>query len=175
MTILKSTTPTTPIRIVGPIRVNPWCGLRRSANATATTAWRPGVAHGPNDLHWPFIRPGLTNEPLHDWQRLMNGHLVTNGVSRLQTNGPIVLVGLTVMAIHFLHAGRKRATLPGAEESMTTTIEFITALFCQVDDHLAGLPKHPEAHLWPSEVVNFGAVACPQGRGQPSLLSLVDA
>jgi len=31
---------------------------------------------------------------------------------------------------------------------MTTTIEFITALFCQVDDHLAGLPKHPEAHLW---------------------------
>jgi hypothetical protein len=42
---------------------------------------------------------------------------------------PIVLVGLLVMAIHFLHAGRKRATLPGAEESMTTTIEFITALF----------------------------------------------
>jgi hypothetical protein len=36
---------------------------------------------------------------------------------------------------------------------MTTTIEFITALFCQVDDQLAGLPKHPEAHLWPSEVV----------------------
>src|SRR3989441_1215551 len=68
----------------------------------------------------------------------------------------IVLVGLLVMAIHFLHAGRKRATLPGAEESMTTTIEFITALFCQVDDHLAGLPKHPEAHLWPSEVVTLG-------------------
>ena len=53
---------------------------------------------------------------------------------------PIVLVGLLVMAIHFLQAGRKRATLPGAEESMTTTIEFITALFCQVDDQLAGLP-----------------------------------
>jgi hypothetical protein len=68
----------------------------------------------------------------------------------------IVLVGLLVMAIHFLHAGRKRATLPGAEESMTTTIEFITALFCQVDDQLSGLPKHPEAHLWPSEVVTLG-------------------
>ena len=26
---------------------------------------------------------------------------------------------------------------------MTTTIEFITALFCQVDDQLSGLPKHP--------------------------------
>jgi hypothetical protein len=46
----------------------------------------------------------------------------------------IVLVGLIAMAIHVLHAGRKRATLPGAEESMTTTIEFITAFFCQVDD-----------------------------------------
>jgi hypothetical protein len=49
---------------------------------------------------------------------------------------PIVLAGLIVMAMHFLQAGRKRATLPGAEESMTTTIDFITALFCQVDDHL---------------------------------------
>ena len=39
---------------------------------------------------------------------------------------------------------------------MTTTIEFITALFCQVDEQLADLPKHPEAHLWPSEVVTVG-------------------
>ena len=70
----------------------------------------------------------------------------------------IVLAGLLVMAMHFLQAGRKCATLPGADESMTTTIEFITALFCQVDDHLAGLPKHPEAHLWPSEVVTLGLV-----------------
>jgi hypothetical protein len=36
----------------------------------------------------------------------------------------IVLVGLVVTVIHFLQAGRKHATLPGAEESMTTTIEF---------------------------------------------------
>src|SRR5436853_1742796 len=71
---------------------------------------------------------------------------------------PIVLAGLIVMAMHFLQAGRKRATLPGAEESMSTTIDFITALFCQVDDHLSGLPKHPEAHLWPSEVVTLGLV-----------------
>jgi hypothetical protein len=27
---------------------------------------------------------------------------------------------------------------------MTTTSDFITALFCQVDDQLSGLPKHPE-------------------------------
>jgi hypothetical protein len=83
---------------------------------------------------------------------------------------PIVLVGLLVMAIHFLHAGQKRATLPGAEESMTTTIEFITALFCQVDDQLAGLPKHPEAHLWPSEVVTLGLLHALKGVGnRPSI------
>ena len=77
----------------------------------------------------------------------------------------IVLVGLLGMAIHFLHAGRKRATLPGTEESMTTTTEFITALFCQVDDQLAGLPKHPEAHLWPSEVLTLGLLHALKGVG----------
>src|SRR5438445_10704565 len=77
----------------------------------------------------------------------------------------IVLVGLLVIAIHFLHAGRKRATLPGAEESMTTTVEFITALCCQVDDQLAGLPKHPEAHLWPSEVVTLELLHAFKGVG----------
>ena len=39
------------------------------------------------------------------------------------------LVGLLVMVMHFLQAGRKRETLPGMEEHMTT-IDFITALFC---------------------------------------------
>jgi hypothetical protein len=48
---------------------------------------------------------------------------------------------------------------------MTTTIEFITALFCQVDDHLAGLPKHPAAHLWPSEVVTLGLLHALKGGG----------
>src|SRR5438445_13872516 len=69
------------------------------------------------------------------------------------------------IVMHFLQAGRKRATLPGTEESMTTTIEFITALFCQVDDQLAGLPKHPEAHLWPSEVVTLGLLHALKGGG----------
>src|SRR5438105_6826259 len=77
----------------------------------------------------------------------------------------IVLVGLIAMAMHFLHPGRKCATLPGTEESMTTTIEFITALFCQVDDHLADLPKHPEARLWPSEVVTLGLLHALKGVG----------
>jgi len=48
---------------------------------------------------------------------------------------------------------------------MTTTIEFITALFCQVDDHLSDIPKHPEAHLWPSEVVTLGLLHALKGVG----------
>ena len=46
-----------------------------------------------------------------------------------------------------------------------TTIDFITALFCQVDDHLPGIPKHPEAHLWPSEVVTLGLLHALKGVG----------
>jgi hypothetical protein len=41
----------------------------------------------------------------------------------------IVLAGLIVMFMHFLQAGSKCATLPGTEESMPTTIDFITALY----------------------------------------------
>ena len=48
---------------------------------------------------------------------------------------------------------------------MTTTIEFITALFCQVDDHLADLPKHPDVRLWPSEVVTLGLLHALKGVG----------
>ena len=48
---------------------------------------------------------------------------------------------------------------------MTTTSDFITALFCQVDDQLSGLPKHPEAHLWPSEVVTLGVLHALKGVG----------
>src|SRR5882672_10942375 len=68
----------------------------------------------------------------------------------------IVLAGLIIMVIHFLHATRKRVTLPGTEESMTTTIDFSTAFFCQVDSHLSAIPPHPDARLWPSEIVTLG-------------------
>jgi hypothetical protein len=37
-----------------------------------------------------------------------------------------------------------------------TTLACITALFCQGDDHLPGLPNHPDAPLWPSAVVTLG-------------------
>src|SRR5215813_12628128 len=77
----------------------------------------------------------------------------------------MVLVGLIVMVRHFLHAGSKYATLPGTEESMTTTIDFITALFYEVDEQLGALPKHPEAYLWPSEVVTLGLLHALKGVG----------
>jgi len=66
--------------------------------------------------------------------------------------------------MHFLQAGRECETLLCMEEPMTT-LEFITALFCQVDDHLPGIPKHPEAHLWPSEVVTLGLLHALKGGG----------
>ena len=37
-----------------------------------------------------------------------------------------------------------------------TTVEFITALFSEVDEQLRAIPQHPEAHLWPSEVGTLG-------------------
>src|SRR6266702_5945245 len=46
-----------------------------------------------------------------------------------------------------------------------TTIVFISALFCQVDDHLVGIPKHPDAHLSPSEVVTLALLHALKGVG----------
>jgi hypothetical protein len=49
------------------------------------------------------------------------------------------------------------------------TVEFITALFYEVDEQLRAIPTHPEAHLWPSEVVTLGPPARGQRRWQPCL------
>ena len=40
---------------------------------------------------------------------------------------------------------------------MTTTIEFITALFYEVDEQMGAIPKHPEAHSGP---VRWSPWAC---------------
>jgi hypothetical protein len=37
-----------------------------------------------------------------------------------------------------------------------TTEDFITFLFCLVDDRLRDIRKHPQASLWPSELVTIG-------------------
>jgi hypothetical protein len=37
-----------------------------------------------------------------------------------------------------------------------STMDCITALFSEVDEQLGAIPKHPEAHLWPSEGLTLG-------------------
>jgi hypothetical protein len=44
-----------------------------------------------------------------------------------------------------------------------TTIDFITELFCQVDDQMTKVPKHPQALLWPSEAVTVGLLYAIKG------------
>jgi hypothetical protein len=46
-----------------------------------------------------------------------------------------------------------------------TTVEFITALFYHVDEPMRAMPKHPEARLWPSEVVTLGLLHALKGVG----------
>jgi len=46
-----------------------------------------------------------------------------------------------------------------------TTLDFITALFYEVDEQMRALPKHPEALLWPSEVVTLGLLHARKGVG----------
>jgi hypothetical protein len=46
-----------------------------------------------------------------------------------------------------------------------TTWDFIIALFYHVDEQMHTIPKHPEAHLWPSEVVTLGLLHALKGVG----------
>jgi hypothetical protein len=83
---------------------------------------------------------------------------------------PRVLAGHLALVMHFLHAGQERETLLCAEEPMTT-VEFITALFDHVDEQLRTVPKHPEAHLWPSEVVTLGLLHALKGVGNRAFIA----
>src|SRR5215470_12329823 len=60
---------------------------------------------------------------------------------------------------------RGRMTSFPCEESRMPTEEFITALFSEVAEQLGAIPTHPEAHLWPSEVVTLGLVHALTGVG----------
>jgi len=46
-----------------------------------------------------------------------------------------------------------------------TTVDFITELFCDVDDKLLDIPKHPQAQLYPSEVVTLALLFALKGVG----------
>ena len=66
------------------------------------------------------------------------------------------------MHMHFLQAWQECETWPCLEEPLST-LDFITALFYEVDEQLRAVPKHPEAHLWPSEVVTLGLLHALKG------------
>jgi len=46
-----------------------------------------------------------------------------------------------------------------------TTIDFITTLFCQVDEQMHHISKHLHAPLWPGEVVTLGLLHALKGVG----------
>ena len=46
-----------------------------------------------------------------------------------------------------------------------TTLDFITALFYEVDEQLRAMPKHLSARLWPSEVGTLGLLHALKGVG----------
>ncbi len=47
-----------------------------------------------------------------------------------------------------------------------TTVDFITDLFCRVDEVMKDIPKHPQAHLCPSEVVTLSLLFVLKGGGE---------
>ncbi len=47
-----------------------------------------------------------------------------------------------------------------------STDDFIIGLFVRVDSRMAAVPKHPDAHLYPSEVVTLGLLFALKGVGQ---------
>ena len=46
-----------------------------------------------------------------------------------------------------------------------TTIDFITELYCRVDDEIGHMPKHSQASLYPSEVVTLALLYALSGKG----------
>ena len=44
-----------------------------------------------------------------------------------------------------------------------TTVEFIIELFCWVDERMRDVSKHPQATLWPSELVTIGLLCALKG------------
>jgi len=54
-----------------------------------------------------------------------------------------------------------------------TTEDFVTDLFFQIDDTLIELPKHPQAKLYPSEIVTLGILFALKGVGNRAFYRFV--
>ncbi len=48
-------------------------------------------------------------------------------------------------------------------DAPTTTTNFLIDVFCRVDDQMQNVPKHPQARLWPSEVVTLALLYALKG------------
>ncbi len=46
-----------------------------------------------------------------------------------------------------------------------STEEFIIAMFCKIDDNMKDVPKHPQASLYPSEIVTIACLFVLKGKG----------
>jgi hypothetical protein len=46
-----------------------------------------------------------------------------------------------------------------------STEDVVTALFCQIDDQMADVPQHPQASLYPSEIVTVACLFVLKGKG----------
>jgi hypothetical protein len=46
-----------------------------------------------------------------------------------------------------------------------STVDFIIALFCRVDEAMSDVPKHPQAQLYPSEIVTLALLFALKGMG----------
>lgn len=55
-----------------------------------------------------------------------------------------------------------------------TTVDFITELFCRIDDAMKEVPKHPQSHLYPSEVVTLGVLFALKGGGSRAFYRWVE-
>jgi hypothetical protein len=52
-----------------------------------------------------------------------------------------------------------------SEDNHMTTVDFITELFCRLDEAMRDVPKHPQASLYPSEVVTLAFMFAIKGVG----------
>jgi len=46
-----------------------------------------------------------------------------------------------------------------------TTVDFITELFCRIDDEMKEISKHPQSRFFPSEIVTLGVLFALKGGG----------
>ena len=52
-----------------------------------------------------------------------------------------------------------------------TTEDFISELFYRIDETMKDSPKHPQASLWPSEVVTLGVLFALKGVGNRAFIA----